>query len=188
MPHTMLDLFRESLRKYFVQTILVIVLIPAGVFSASSVLFPFSREIVYDMHTVFSTCHAIRAGQCVARMELIIGNTGHTDETVNLVWPRFEGPWSQYHNVLDISADRPRGGDPVVRCSVAEGRQECSIEQFAAGALVIMQLDCYRCSKREVEMLGDTPLEIQTGAHASYGDPRVTLLFRRLLALARLFM
>lgn len=186
--HTLLDFLRESLRRHLLRTVLVIVLVPVGALSAVSLVFPFQREIVYDLHTVFADCRVSGTGQCVARMELVIGNTGDTDEAVSLTWPRFEGPWSRDHNVLDVSADRPRTRDPVIDCSVTEGRQDCRIDGFAAGALLIMRMDCFRCSPREVALLEETPLEIRTGAHTTWGDPRMTLLFRRLLGLARLFM
>jgi len=187
----MIDFFRDALREHLLLTVFLVGLLPAGAFSVISMAFPFGREIVYDTHTVFATCGssgAIAGRHCTARVELIIGNTGNSEESVRIVWPRYEGPWGRDHNVLDISADRPRSGDPVIDCTVAEGRQECAIDRFAAGALVVMHLDCYRCSKREVEWLDDSPLEVQSAAHVSYGDPRVTLLFRRLTALVRLFI
>jgi len=178
----MIHFLRQAMRRRFLQTVLILGLVPVAAFSLLS---PFSREIVYDMHAVFSMCQP--GGECVGRVELIIGNTGDTNERVTLVWPRLEGPWSRDHNVLDISADQPRQGDPVIDCVAGGGRQECTIEQFPAGALVVMHLDCLRCSKRELGWVADTPLQVQSAAHVSYGDPRVTLLFRRLMSFAQLF-
>jgi len=89
--------------------------------------------------------------------------------------------------VLNISADRRRSRDPVITCEAPTGRQECIIGQFAPGALVILHMDCYQCSRQQVHRLAETPLAIQTEAHTAYGDPRVAVLLRRLLALAHLF-
>ena len=76
----------------------------------------------------------------------------------------------------------------MLGCAMMEARQECTIEQFVPGALLFLTLQCRGCSEGEIEMLAGTPLEIHTDAHVSYGDPRVTLLFRRLQSLIRLFI
>lgn len=186
----MLDLLRESLRKRLVLTVFLAGLIPLGGFSVISLWVPFGREIVYEQHMVFSLCGLPGAKQekgCTARIELIIGNTGREDENVSVVWPRHEGKWRSHHYVRNISADEPRSRDPVLRCAAEQGRQECIIEQFTPGTMVFMELDCHGCSGRELELLEDTPLEVQTAAHVFYGDPRVTALFRRLQVLSHLF-
>jgi hypothetical protein len=167
---------------------LIIAFAAAGFISLIAMFFPYSREIVYDMHAVFATC-LTRGGtkNCAARMELIIGNTGDREESVTLVWPRFEGAWTSGHNVFNISADRPRDHNPDIQCTAMAGRQECSISRFAPGTLVILRMDCLQCSSSEVRLLDETPLEIMADAHVAYGDPRVTVMFRRLLALVQLF-
>lgn len=124
---------------------------------------------------------------CVARMELNIGNTGETEETVTFRWPHFAGGWAGGHDVFNISADRRRSHDPVVHCRDKKGQRECVIDQLAAGTLIVMHLDCYQCNSHEVDLLRTTPLEVRTDAHAVHGDPRVTLLLRRLMSLAQLF-
>ena len=187
----MLDFLRTYFRNHAVLAITVLALVTLGLFSTIAVLFPSSREIFYEMHPVFTMCmpstNKSGTATCVARMELNIGNTGDTEESVTLVWPHFEGGWSSGHNVLNISADRRRSHDPVVDCEVKDGKQECVFDRFSAGALIVMHMDCYQCNSQEIGLLRETPLEVSTDAHAVYGDPRVTLLLRRLMALAQLF-
>ena len=184
----MLEFLRESFRNHFGLTLIAAVLITLGLFTTVSTLLPSSREIFYEMHPVFTLCRpASGSSTCVARMELNIGNTGETEESVNLVWPQFKGGWTSGKDIFDISADRPRGHDPVVNCAATDGRQECDIDRFAAGTLIVMHIDCTRCNRRQVKLLQETPLEIHTGAHAVYGNPRDTLLWRRLMAFAQLF-
>jgi len=178
---------RVAFRKHRTRAVLVMVLVPVGILSASALIFPYSREIVYDMHTVFATCLPDRVDTCAARVELIIGNTGNSEESVNLAWPDYQGNWIRGQRVLNITADRRRSRDPVITCEAPTGRQECIIGQFAPGALVILHMDCYQCSRQQVHRLAETPLAIQTEAHTAYGDPRVAVLLRRLLALAHLF-
>ena len=174
----------EFLRNHIALAVIALVLVTTGLYT----LLPSSREVFYEMHPVFTLCRPATGGTtCAARMELNIGNTGNTEESVSLVWPHFEGGWTSGNDFFDISADRPRGRDPEVNCDTSGGRRECDIERFAAGALVVMHIDCIQCSKREVRLLQKTPLEIQTDARAVYGNPRVTLLLRRLTAFAQLF-
>ena len=186
-PNTMLGYLFEKFQKHYLRIVLIIALLATGVLSAAALLLPHSREIVYEMHTVFATCLPSGSNQCAARMELLIGNTGSALEFVNLTWPRVEGGWSSSHNVLNISADNRRSREPSITCANSAGRQECRIEQFAPGALVILHMDCYQCSLQQVQWLAETPLTIQTEAHAAHGDPRMTVFLRRLLVLAELF-
>ena len=187
----LIELLQETFRNHAVLAITGMALITFGIFSTIAILFPFNREIFYEMHPVFSMCLPSSAGEntqaCVARMELNVGNTGDTEESVALRWPDITANWSTGHNVFNISADRRRSHDPVIHCEMTDGRQECTIEQFAAGTLVVMHMDCLRCNSQEISRLHETPLEIQSEAHTFYGDPRVTLLLRRLMALAQLF-
>ena len=183
----MLNDIYNLVRKHYIRTVLIIVLATTGGYTIFGLVFPFQREIVYEMHTVFATCPPSMAGNCVARVELVIGNTGHAEESVSLAWPDYQGNWTRGERVLNISADRRRARDPFVSCAVVPGQQECIIRQFSPGALVIMHLDCYQCSRQQVQLLAETPLVIQTEAHTAYGDPRVAVLLRRLLALAHLF-
>ena len=185
----MFEFLRDNYRNHSILTIIVMSLLVLGFLSTLAMLFPFNREIFYAQHPVFSTCMPA-AGKgtrtCVARMELQVGNTGNTEETITFIWPHYEGSWTSSHRVLNISADRRRSHDPEVHCEVNEQQQECTITRFAAGTLIVMHMDCYQCDQREIKILQDTPLQIRTEAHAFYGDPRVTLLFRRLTALAQL--
>jgi len=185
-----IDLLRDYYRNHAVLAIAIMALITLGLFSTIAILFPFKREIFYEMHPVFTMCLPASTGtgeNCVARMEINIGNTGDTEEMAALRWPHVQGNWTSGHDVFNISADRRRSHDPLVRCEVLEEEQECTIDQFAAGTLVVMRLDCFQCSSHEISLMKETPMDIQSEAHTFYGDPRVTLLLRRLMALAQLF-
>ena len=186
-PNTKPGYLFEMLQKHYLRIVLITALLATGVLSAVALLLPHSREIVYEMHTVFATCLPSGPNNCAARMELLIGNTGSALEFVNLTWPRVEGGWTSSHDVLNISADTPRSRDPLITCASSAGRQECRIEQLAPGALVILHMDCYQCGRQQVQWLAETPLTIQTEAHAAHGDPRMTVFLRRLLVLAELF-
>lgn len=186
----MLEFLRDSYRNRSILTIAITSLVVLGFLSTLAMLFPFNREIFYEQHPVFSTCMRTAGKEtttCAARMELQVGNTGNSEESVTLVWPRYEGGWTSGHKVLNISADRRRSHDPEIHCEVDGDRQECDITRFAAGTLVVMHMDCYQCGKHEIKLLHETPLQVQTGARVFQGDPRVTVLFRRLTALAQLF-
>ena len=186
----MLGFLRDCYRNHSILTIAGISLAVLGFLSTLAMLFPFNREIFFEQHPVFATCMAT-AGKgtktCVARIELQVGNTGNTEESVNFTWPHYEGGWTSGHQVLNISADRRRSHDPDIRCQVDEEQQECAITRFAAGTLIVMHMDCLQCDRQEIKLLHETPLQIQTEAHIFHGDPRVTVLFRRLTALAQLF-
>ncbi|MBF8270093.1 MAG: hypothetical protein HW386_1802 [Gammaproteobacteria bacterium] len=187
LKETTLNFLGESSHTHPIRTVLMMALLPLGLFSAGALLFPYHREIVYEMHTVFATCLPDKADTCAARVELIIGNTGNAEESVNLTWPDYQGSWTRGERVLNISADRRRNRDPAITCAIASGRQECIIDQFDPGAMVILHMDCYQCSRQQVQRLAETPLGVQTEAHIAYGDPRVAVLLGRLLVLAQFF-
>lgn len=174
----------KFLRNHIALAVIALLLVTTGLYT----LLPSGREVFYEMHPVFTLCRPAAGGTaCAARMEVNVGNTGEAEESVTLAWPHFEGGWTSGYDFFDISADRPRSHDPVVSCETSGGRRACAIDRFAPGALMVMHIDCIQCSKREVRLLQKTPLEIHTEARAVRGNPRVTLLLRRLTAFAQLF-
>lgn len=186
----MLEFIKKMLREHLVLSVLILVLAPFTTLSLASLFFASDREIVYTMNKVFANCglSGIPERDCVALYEIIIGNTGMQDETVRLVWDFDLSAWERGQQILNISADRPRGHDPVLACKTSEFHSECGMEKFAPGALVIMKITCLACSSQTIGRMEDKPVAVQTAAHMARGDPRVTIVFRRLQNLMNLFI
>ena len=186
----MVEFIKKMIREHLVLTVLIGVLAPFATLSIVSLFFASDREIVYELHKVFAYCGLSRipGKDCTAVYEVIIGNTGIKDETVRLVWHFDLSTWERGQRILNISADQPRGHDPELGCDTSGAKSECVLKNFAPGALVIMKFTCLACSSQVVSIMEDKPVAVQTEASIAHGDPRVTIVFRRLLNLLNLFL
>lgn len=186
----MLEFIKRSVREHLVLSVLIVVLAPFATFSVVSLFFASEREIVYELNAVFTQCglSKIPGKDCTALYELIIGNTGAREETVRLVWPFDLSPWERGQLVLNIAADQPRGHDPQIACETSGTQSACVMENFAPGTLVIMKFTCMACSGHDTGMMEEKVLAVETEADIARGDPRVTIVFRRLQNLLNIFM
>lgn len=178
----MIEFIRKFLREHLVLSVLIIVLAPFTTLSVFSLFFASDREVVYDAHMVSSHCGLsnIPGKDCAGIYNVIIGNTGTQEEIVQISWPLDLIHWQTDKKIMNIAADDPRTHDPVFTCDMTETYSKCVINKFAPGALMIIKLVCYACSSRDLDRLENTPVEIQTVAVLSYGDPRVTAVMRRI--------
>lgn len=154
------------------------------------VLSPFSHEIVYDAHQVFSFCaRATNANgrNCVARFEILLGNTGSHSEDLRLVWPTKTASWKRNQSIQNISADQPRAGDPDIACANGPGGFECGVNNLTPGALLFVSLECFGCTSEEASLPSDAHTRILADAHVFQGDPRVSTFLNRLQIFARFF-
>ena len=181
---------KKMIREHVVLAVCIGVLAPFTTLSVISLFFSSDREIVYVLNEVFSRCgiSKIPGKDCTAIYEFIIGNTGTREETVRLVWPFNLSVWDRGQQILNIAADQPRGRDPQLACETTVAQSTCLIENFAAGALLIIKLSCLACNGHEIGMMEGKPVAVQTIAKISHGDPRVTTVFRRLQDLLNLFL
>lgn len=180
----MLEQAWKYLRMHPVLYVLITILIPFGTASIVSLLISSDREIIYETSLV-SHCGLsnVPDKDCVGLYHITLGNTGTRAESMLLTWPFDLSGWQRGHNILNIAADSPRANDPVVDCKMMESATACTIDQFAPGAMLIMDWTCYACGGMDLEKLEEMPVNLQSSATIAYGDPRVTILFRRLQAL-----
>ena len=186
----MVEFIKKMIREHLVLTVLIVALAPFTTLSVVSLFFSSDREIIYELNAVFSQCglSKIPGKDCAAIYEFIIGNTGAREETVRLAWPFDLSVWERGQQVLNIAADQPRDHDPQLACETTVAQSECVIENFAPGTLMIMKFSCLACSGHEIGMLEGKPVAVQTTATISHGDPRVTIVFRRLQNVLNLFL
>ena len=178
-----MELIRQLLREHLLGGIALLLFLPVSAISVLALAWPVDREVLWYGDWVFSQCglkSAPVAGNCVAQYELAIGNSGSTEERVDVDWDVDLRAWTLDHRVLDLSGDRARAHDPVLDCRREAERMQCSLDRFAAGTLVIIRLRCLLCARNTLRHVGDSPPRLLSTARVHRSDPRATLLFRRL--------
>ena len=175
----------KLIREHLVIVILIVVLTPLTGISIASLFFAREREIVYEAYMMVSQCleGGIPGQNCVGIYQVNIGNTGEHEESARLSWPMDLANWKIDHQISNISADAPRSHDPEVKCDMSGSPGICEIEQFAPGTFVEIKLVCYNCSGHEVSQLEEVPVAVDSDAVISKGNPRVSILVRRLQVL-----
>lgn len=178
----MLEYLKKVLGEHLIIVVLIVVLAPFTTISVVSLFFAREHEIVYDLRKVYAECGFAGTPEkdCVARYEMVIGNTGLQEEPVRLVWPFDISVWDRDQQVLNIAADNPRGQDPHLTCETRIEQSTCVIENFAPGSMLVLKFTCLGCSSQDSGMLEEKPVNVETEATVSRGDPRVTSFLRRL--------
>ena len=187
---TMIESIKKIIQKYLLLSRITAILVPVTILTAIFLFIYSNREIVYKTD-INSKCglSGSRGKDCAGVYHIIIGNTGAREEKVRLLWPRDLSAWGNADfRIMNITADRPRAHDPVCKCAITGIERVCAINNFAPGTLVIMEFECYACSKEEISRLVDTPVTVQTEANTLHGDPRITTLFWRMQNLLNVFM
>ena len=176
----------KLVREHLVIVLLIIILTPLTGITIASLFFARDREIVYEAYMMVSQClQTGTPGQnCVGIYQVNIGNTGEQEESVLLSWPMDLARWKTDWKIQNIAADAPRSHDPVVECEMSEEPGECTIDQFAPGTFVEVQLVCYNCAEEEVQQLKELQVDVTSSSPViSRGNPQVSILVRRLQVL-----
>ena len=176
----------KLVREHLIIVVLIVVLTPLTGITIASLFFSREREIVYEAYMMVSQClqSGVPGENCVGIYQVNIGNTGEHEESAHLSWPMDLAKWKTDWKIQNIAADAPRSYDPVVNCDMSENPGECTIEQFAPGTFVEIQLVCYNCSGNEVSQLEELPVDITSSSPViSRGNPKVSILVRRLQVL-----
>jgi hypothetical protein len=164
-----------------------------GSLSAISLLALFwhpDSEVTWNGEWVLHQCRLLSddgGSNCIGQYELSFGNSGEEPVEVRLDWPVDLRHWSLRTEVLNLSADRQRTNDPDFSCDRTAARAACSIDQFAAGTLLVITLRCILCDRKELDALSDNHPQVTSQARVYRSDPRATLLFRRLSLIFGLF-
>jgi len=166
------------------------VLLPMALLLVLAIFWQPQREILWNGSWVLKTCLKLptqKSSSCIGQYELSIANTGKRSERVRVEWPLSLDGWSAEGRVLDLSADFRRANDPEYRCDWAAGHAACSIEEFAPGTLLVLNIHCFTCAWSELESLDQQAPVLVSEASVHRSDPRSTYLFRRLRLLLGLF-
>jgi hypothetical protein len=148
------------------------------------------REILWNGSWIIKNCMNVRAqgnSSCIGDYELSVANMGEKTERVVIEWPLSLDRWSVDKKALNLSADRKRAHDPDYSCNWQAEHASCSIDNFAAGTLLIITLRCLLCEQVELESLDTHTPVLVSEARVYRSDPRATLLFRRVGLLISLF-
>lgn len=178
-----MDILFKLFRDHLLIVVALLLFIPVSAISVIALVWQSEHEVLWHGSWVFREC-SLPGGEgasgCVAQYELSFGNTGDHTEQVRLDWPVDLRRWSMDWQVLNINAGRRRSNDPQFTCPGMSGITRCSIEDFAAGTLLIIKLRCLLCDRTEVLAIEQNPPNVTSEARVYASDPRGTLLFRRL--------
>ena len=177
-----MDISLKPLGENLFKLALLMLLVPVSAISVIAVVWPSEHEVLWHGAWVFRSCGVPgkNGAPCIGRYELSFGNTGEHAEDVLLDWPADLRRWSMNQRVLNISAGRERSNDPEFTCTKTAARANCSISDFAAGALLIIELRCVPCTETDLTAIEANPPRVASKARVYESDPRATLLFRRL--------
>ncbi len=179
IKETLVTFFRE----HIILFVLAVCMVPLGAVSAMSLLIGIGSEVVYEERPIFTMCNlrgAPEGKDCVGSYELSIGNTGHNNESLKMLWPATVGNWSHSHQIMNIAADEPREKDPTFKCMKSEEAFECNLQEFTPGALVIIKMSCLGCSNKDMDIINGKTIKLETDADLYKGNPRVSVFWRRI--------
>ena len=178
-----MDDFLRLLKDYLPKAVLLLLILPAGAVSVAALVWRSEHEVLWHGSWVFRDCRLSGGhenSRCIAQYEFSFGNTGDHSEKVSVRWPVDLRNWSVDSRVLNISAGRRRTNDPLFNCEKFEADTRCSISDFAAGTLLIVNLRCLLCDRKDLLAVGQISPTVVSEAKVYDTDPRATLLFRRL--------
>ena len=177
------------LREHLAGAVLLLLCLPFSVISVVALLWTSSHEVLWHGGWVFRQCgiDGTAAGRdCVAGYELALGNSGSGEEELGIEWPVDVRDWTFDHRVLDLDGASDRANDPEVQCARDADAMYCTVARFAPGTLLLLRLRCLQCGHAALDRIESTVPVVLSTATVHQGDPRATVLFRRLGVLLRL--